>query len=349
LAAFSSDKKTTENKSCGFIFCGSLWLALAPFYPFFLLFPFFASQEPFVSLLPRFARTALLVALASAALVARAQTPAGSEDAPLAAEPSSGAQTSAPAADALPAAPSETLEQAAERYRAKFANAAGRAAVALPEGEEAEDQRLLAEKVANGEIKIDSTQFVVVADVLKSRQNVSIWLLDPQGQSALIGAGRTSSGRRGRFDYYLTPDGVFQNLSDNGNFRAEGTKNEHGIRGYGAKGMRIYDLGWQSSFGGWGKMNPAQIRLQMHSTDPTYMESRLGMPDSKGCVRIHQNVNRFIDANGVLDRDFELNGKTWPLDPHRVRTAYSGSYIVIHRWDGEKELPTEAERVPAAR
>ena len=98
-----------------------------------------------------------------------------------------------------------------------------------------------------------------------------------------------------------------------------------------------------------GKLNPAKIRLQMHSTDPTYLEGRLGMPDSKGCVRVHEKFNRFVDTNAVLDRSFEENGPTWVLNKGRHASPYSGSYVVIHRWDGSQELPTEAERVKAAR
>lgn len=297
------------------------------------------------------ARLAALTAFAVCATLSHAQ---GTEDAPVAPTPAEVAQAASEAQSggrAIPAVPpiNETLQQAAQRYQASFSKAMGSAAIQLPDDEVAEDKAVLAQKTQSGDLKIESTQFVVVANVLYKKQTASLWMVDPQGNAELIGAGKTSSGRRGRFDYYLTPNGIFQNASENGNFRAEGTKNEHGIRGYGVKGMRIYDLGWQETYGGWGKLNPAKIRLQMHSTDPTYLEGRLGMPDSKGCVRVHEKFNRFVDTNAVLDRSFEENGPTWVLNKGRHASPYSGSYVVIHRWDGSQELPTEAERVKAAR
>ena len=38
----------------------------------------------------------------------------------------------------------------------------------------------------------------------------------------------------------------------NMDFRAEGTFNDNGIRGYGRKGMRVFDFGWVVSERGWG-------------------------------------------------------------------------------------------------
>jgi hypothetical protein len=41
---------------------------------------------------------------------------------------------------------------------------------------------------------------------------------------------------------------VFEHTLDNPDFRAEGTVNEFGIRGYGTKGMRIFDFGCMIEF-----------------------------------------------------------------------------------------------------
>jgi hypothetical protein len=56
-----------------------------------------------------------------------------------------------------------------------------------------------------------------------------------------------STGRVGTFDRFETPTGVFEHATRNPDYRAEGTKNEFGIRGLGAKEMRIFDFGWHQA------------------------------------------------------------------------------------------------------
>ena len=51
--------------------------------------------------------------------------------------------------------------------------------------------------------------------------------------------------------------------------RAEGTRNALGIRGYGERGMRVYDFGWVMGDRGWGTGGRSAMRLQMHATDPS--------------------------------------------------------------------------------
>lgn len=68
-----------------------------------------------------------------------------------------------------------------------------------------------------------------------------------------VGAAPVSTGKPGTFDHFITPTGVFSHSMDNMDFRAEGTYNENGIRGYGVSGMRIYDFGWVDAQRGWGK------------------------------------------------------------------------------------------------
>jgi hypothetical protein len=51
----------------------------------------------------------------------------------------------------------------------------------------------------------------------------------------------------GKFDHFETPLGVFDHVLSNRDFRAEGTQNDHGFRGFGSKGMRVYDMGSQEA------------------------------------------------------------------------------------------------------
>lgn len=149
----------------------------------------------------------------------------------------------------------------------------------------------------------------------------------------LIGASPVSTGRPGRYDYFETPTGVFEHTIADLDFRAEGTKNEHGIRGYGIKGMRVFDFGWQQATKGWGDRKISTMRLQMHATDPDYLEKRLGSANSKGCIRIPASLNQLIDHYGLLDADYEralLEGdKFWVLPPDRSPTPWSGRYLII--------------------
>jgi len=47
----------------------------------------------------------------------------------------------------------------------------------------------------------------------------------------LVGAAPVSTGLPGRFEHFTTPLGVFEHSLANPDFRAEGTKNQFGIRG----------------------------------------------------------------------------------------------------------------------
>ena len=148
-----------------------------------------------------------------------------------------------------------------------------------------------------------------------------------------LGATRTSTGRPGSFEHFLTPLGVFEHNLDNPDFRAEGTYNSLHIRGYGLRGMRVFDLGWVAAERGWGRGGISLMRLQMHATDPDVLEPRLGRAASKGCIRIPASLNSFIDRYGLLDEAyFEalVQGKTmWVLREDREPTPWPGRYVVV--------------------
>ena len=182
------------------------------------------------------------------------------------------------------------------------------------------------------ERQISESQYVVLVDRCEMVQALMIFWLSPEGTLQLIGASPVSTGKPGTFDHSKTPVGIFEHTTDNLDFRAEGTRNENGIRGYGLKGMRVYDFGWQKAVQGWGHRNESEIRLQMHATDPV-LEKRLGTAQSKGCVRIPASLNAFIDRYGILDAGYDLSlaegASFWVLSKTRMPTPWSGRFLIV--------------------
>lgn len=184
-------------------------------------------------------------------------------------------------------------------------------------------------------ISLDHPQLVVVIDRAPKAQNLWIMLADPAFPWRTVGAGKVSTGQCERRGYFITPTGVFAHTDAILDYRAEGTPNESGIRGLGIKGMRVWDFGWQMAEPGWGTDRaPREIRLQMHATDPAYLEQRLGRPASKGCIRVSTAMNRFLDIHGVLDADYERAAATDPrvaavLRPERTPTSLAGTLLIV--------------------
>ena len=196
-------------------------------------------------------------------------------------------------------------------------------------------EKTMAQLQANG-ADLTREQFVVSVDRNPAVQTLFVFLGNLSHGYYFIGAGAVSTGSSGRFDHYITPPGIYDHtVTDYSDFRAEGTKNSNGIRGYGAKGMRIWDLGWTPAEKGWlkKKTEKGDIRFQLHATDPGVLEPRLGRPDSKGCVRVSAGLNTFLDKFGVLDWHYEqvnARGKRpWVWRKDRVETGYSGRYLVV--------------------
>ncbi len=184
-----------------------------------------------------------------------------------------------------------------------------------------------------------AAQYVVLVDRSPFVQAGFIYWRSPDGPWHFIGASPVSTGRPGTFDHFLTPLGVFAHTPDNMDYRAEGTKNPLGIRGYGVRGMRVYDFGWVRAERGWGPPGTSIMRLQMHATDPAILEPRLGRARSKGCIRIPASLNRFIDRYGLIDAEYERAAREgrylWVLLPTRAPTPWPGRYLVVI--DSERE------------
>jgi hypothetical protein len=201
----------------------------------------------------------------------------------------------------------------------------------VPETEQLAYGELLAENLASE--NIDKPQYVVIVDRNRFVQAAMIYWMSEEHIFHFIGASPVSTGRPGRFEHFVTPTGVFEHSIDNLDFRAEGTRNEFGIRGYGLKGMRVYDFGWQTAQKGWDGGGEGQLRLQMHATDPHLLEPKLGTPQSEGCIRIPATLNTFIDRYGILDGDYETamaEGQTfWVISKTRETTPWSGRFLVV--------------------
>jgi hypothetical protein len=191
----------------------------------------------------------------------------------------------------------------------------------------------LNETLSRADLQIANPQIVAVVDRDPNVQALFIFLASTNATPQLIGATPVSTGRVGAFDHFETPVGIFEHSINNLDFRAEGTKNELGIRGYGIRGMRVFDFGWQPARKGWGDYGLSTMRLQMHATDPALLEPKLGTVQSKGCIRISASANQFIDWYGLLDADYEsaiLRGSSfWVLHPRRTPTPWSGRYLVV--------------------
>jgi lipoprotein-anchoring transpeptidase ErfK/SrfK len=183
---------------------------------------------------------------------------------------------------------------------------------------------------------IDRPQLLMVVDRNPRVQALCFVLAYPDDTPwEALGGTPVSTGQGGRKYYYITPTGVFINSADRLGYRAEGTKNEHGIRGIGAKGMRVWDLGWHNAEKGWRTDGATgDIRLEIHATDPDFLERRLGHPASEGCVRIPATLNKFMDEHGLLDALYEqaasYDGRFRALLPKgRTPSPIAGDALVV--------------------
>lgn len=212
----------------------------------------------------------------------------------------------------------------------------------LPEAEQFAYAASLRQALQAAGVAIERAQFAVLVDRSAAVQAVMVWWLSPDGTSLLIGASPASTGRPAGFEHFETPTGVFDHSLANPDFRAEGTRNAFGIRGYGTRGMRVFDFGWVTAARGWAP-GSQPMRLQMHATDPDRLEPRLGQRESKGCIRIPARLNGLLDRYAVLDAAYDealAAGRTfWQLRADREPTPWSGRWLVVidSRRDGRPD------------
>ena len=192
---------------------------------------------------------------------------------------------------------------------------------------------LLRQTLTEANLPDPAAQAFLLVDRSPQVQAAFIVLRTQAGGWYWVGATAVSTGKTGTFEHFLTPLGVFAHTLDNPDFRAQGTFNKNHIRGYGLRGMRVFDFGWQVAERGWGAGGTSKMRLQMHATDPRVLEPHLGRVASEGCIRIPATLNVFLDGHGILDADYEqaqAGGKVqWVLKRDRQTIAWPGRYMVI--------------------
>jgi hypothetical protein len=202
-----------------------------------------------------------------------------------------------------------------------------------PEEERTVYAGLLETALAKAKLVLASAQYIMLVDRSPNVQAALVYWRDVEGGLHFIGASPASTGRRGGYKHFLTPLGVFEHTIAHLDFRAEGTRNEFGIRGYGVKGMRVFDFGWVIGERTWGDGGLSPMRLQVHATDPDVLEPRLGFAASSGCIRISASLNQFLDKYGLLDADYEValerGVEFWVLRKDRTPTPWSGRYLVV--------------------
>ena len=203
----------------------------------------------------------------------------------------------------------------------------------LPQPERVLYAGLLEAALSSMNVVLTTAQYILVVDRSPKVQAALVYWGDSEGKLHFIGASPASTGRPGGHEHFLTPLGVFEHSIAHLDFRAEGTRNEFGIRGYGVKGMRVFDFGWVIGERTWGHGGLSLMRLQVHATDPDVLEPRLGSAASSGCIRISASLNQFLDKYGLLDADYEAalgrGVQLWMLRKDRTPTPWSGRYLIV--------------------
>lgn len=202
----------------------------------------------------------------------------------------------------------------------------------IPEPEQAAYAELALQAMQKAVLLSLPAQYFLLVDRNPQVQAALLFWLSDYGTAEFIGASPASTGKANGFDYFETPLGVFDHAAANEDFRATGSVNGNGIRGYGAKGMRVYDFGWVTARQFW-RDGSGEMRLQLHSTDLERLEPLLGTTQSKGCIRIPASLNRLLDHYGLLDAGYERalrqGRKFWLLSPDREPTPWSGRYLIV--------------------
>jgi hypothetical protein len=187
---------------------------------------------------------------------------------------------------------------------------------------------------AEGNLFIRRPQLILLVDRSTAGQVLAMTLAMPDGQWEVLGASHVSTGKPGRKEHYKTPVGVLLNDGSELGYRAQGTYNQNHIRGLGVKGMRVWDFGWQTTDDWRTPGATTEIRVEMHATDPAVLAQRIGRPDSEGCIRVPEALNKFLDRHGIIDADLEALasqdiGYRALLPAHRVPTPLAGDAVVV--------------------
>jgi hypothetical protein len=177
-------------------------------------------------------------------------------------------------------------------------------------------------------------QLVLIVDRAPRGQLLAMVLARPDGDWTILGTSRVSTGKPGRLQHFKTPVGVLLNDGSEIGYRAQGTFNQNHIRGLGVKGMRVWDFGWQTTDDWRTPGATMEVRVEMHATDPSVLEERIGRADSEGCIRLPDALNRFLDRHGIIDAAIEQLGETdigyrALLSPRLDPTPLAGDAVIV--------------------
>ncbi len=225
------------------------------------------------------------------------------------------------------------VETAADRIGADMARAVPGQIDLSP----ARQQALIAlarQMAAEDHLFIRRPELVLIVDRASTAQLMAVTLAQPAGDWRILGITHVSTGRPGRKEHFKTPVGVLLNDGSELGYRAQGTYNQNHIRGLGVKGMRVWDFGWQTSDDWRTPGATMAVRVEMHATDPSVLEQRIGRADSEGCIRLPDALNRFLDRHGIIDADLERLGETdigyrALLSPDLDPTPIAGDAVIV--------------------
>jgi len=207
----------------------------------------------------------------------------------------------------------------------------------------------LVNKLYTKNINFDDSQFVSVIDLEKQIYIVTLWDNETK-QYKYIGKDLISSGNINREkeikfgeDHYLkTPAGIFKSKYG---WRSDGKKSDDNVTlGYGKKDRYVFYFGKQNTVryntfdknkekiydpNKW-KLITDQLNFAVHSHKSSMP---MGVPNSHGCIRMTDELNRFLDNNSILHKNM-LKGDKWlhkyskePSDPKYHN--FAGEYLII--------------------
>jgi hypothetical protein len=238
-----------------------------------------------------------------------------------------------PAASVKPSLSSADVDREATRLRQTMAAEVPNAINLSPNRQEA--LIALGQQIAAADhLFIRQPQLVLIVDRAPQGQLLAMTLAQPDGDWRILGARHVSTGKPGRLQHFKTPVGVLLNDGSELGYRAQGTFNQFHIRGLGVKGMRVWDFGWQTSDDWRTPGATMAVRVEMHATDPDVLEERIGRADSEGCIRLPDQLNRFLDRHGIVDAAIERLGETDGgyralLSPELDPTPLAGDAVIV--------------------
>jgi len=205
------------------------------------------------------------------------------------------------------------------------------------------------EQLNKKNIHLTQSQFVSIIDLSNQYFIVALWNNQLQ-QYQYVGRDLISSGnikreaevQYGENHYLKTPSGVFETELG---WRSDGKRNEDNITlGYGEKDRYIFYFGKLETirYNTFDKdknkiNNPDKWKLINDKLDFALHSHKsslpMGVPNSHGCVRTTDELNRFLDNNLVLHKNV-LDGSQWnhkyakaPESPAYFNLA--GKYLIV--------------------